>query len=41
MTTTVGRRELARRANQDLEHATALEIMSWAHDRFGASLTLC
>jgi phosphoadenosine phosphosulfate reductase len=40
MTTTIDHRELAQQASRDLEHATALEIMTWASDRFGTGLVV-
>src|SRR3954469_15228122 len=40
MSTTLDRSDLAIQANHELEHASALEIMRWAHDSFGPGLVV-
>src|SRR3954454_8768709 len=40
MSTTLDLSDVALQANRELEHATALEIMTWAHESFGSSLVV-
>ena len=40
MTTLTDLSGLARQANRDLADATAIEILTWAHDRFGSGLVV-
>ena len=40
MSTTVDLTELAAQANRDLEGASALEILAWAHGEFGSKLVV-
>jgi len=40
VSTTLELSDLARQANADLAGASALEIMGWAHDRFGSGLVV-
>jgi phosphoadenosine phosphosulfate reductase len=40
MSTTLDLSDLAIQANQELEHASALEIMRWAHESFGSGLVV-
>ncbi|MFL6026332.1 MAG: phosphoadenylyl-sulfate reductase [Friedmanniella sp.] len=40
MSTTLDLSDLAIQANHELEHASALEIMRWAHDSFGPGLVV-
>jgi len=40
MSTTLDLSDVALQANRELEHASALEIMTWAHESFGSSLVV-
>ena len=40
MSTTLDLADLAAQANRDLEGASALEILTWARNEFGAHLVL-
>jgi phosphoadenosine phosphosulfate reductase len=40
MSTTVDLSDLANRANRDLDGASPLQILTWAHDQFGAQLVI-
>ena len=40
MSTTLDLSDLAIAANRELEHATALEVMRWAHTEFGSGLVV-
>jgi phosphoadenosine phosphosulfate reductase len=40
MSTTVDLADLAAQANRDLDGASALEILAWAHDEFGSRLVV-
>ena len=40
MSTTLDLSDLAAQANRDLEGASALEILKWAHDEFGSKLAV-
>ena len=40
MSTAVDLSDLADQANRDLEGASPLEILTWAHDEFGSQLVV-
>jgi len=40
MSTTLDLSDLAIEANRELEHASALEVMGWAHEQFGSGLVV-
>ena len=40
MSTTLDLSDLAIEANRELEHASALEVMRWAHEQFGSGLVV-